>query len=471
MENDGILILGGGVSGRAAKDLLRFVGKKCVIYDDSCPEEEKERILSARYGECVISPGFPTDGKVMRRILGRNPEISVIGETELGYGYFNGKIIAVTGTNGKTTEVSLLSHIISGKTDCVAAGNIGYPLSMVALDALKSDKNPPSVVLELSSFQLSGMKNFECEGAVVLNITPDHTDVHKTFGNYKKIKNSVYSFVKPRGFAVVNADEPEVECDFTGEKIFYSTEKSADCSVENGEVVFRGEKILPVSEVGLIGRHNLSNVLCAVCFSKKSGVENGVIREKIRSFRGLADRLEYVGAINGTKFYNDSKATNPDSAIKAAACFDKSETAIILGGSAKNADYSELFGEIAGMKAIILVGATSEEMKKTAEKVFCGKGIRALPETASDMCDAVRKAFYSGAKTVLLSPACASFDSYRNYAERGRDFIRCVKALAEMGNPTPDEKREQDFPLVEENLPAENLTERQKFRSFGGEDE
>ncbi len=431
MEKEKVVILGGGRSGRGAEKLCLSLSVKTQVYEDCLSEEEKRKILHGSYDECVISPGFPVESQALKTLLRNNPKMKITGEIQFAGRYFTGKVFAIGGTNGKTTAVSLLTHILGGFTYAKSAGNIGFPFSLLASECVenqgKSGYLPPVALLELSSFQTERLGDFSCDGACVLNITPDHLDIHKTFENYKRVKNSLYERIKSDGFAVINADDPNISQSFCGEKVFYSTEKSADCEVCGEYIVCKGRRIIKTEEIKLKGKHNLGNVLATVCFACNIGVPSDIIASKISSFTGLPHRLELVCEKDGTRFYDDSKATNPDSVLKAVACFNPKDTAIIMGGSKKSADFKAFFNNLPSQKLIVFTGETAEEMMETAKEVYFGKDVRLV--FAGDMEEATEKAFASGAKTVLLSPACASFDRYSGYEERGDHFRSCVNAL------------------------------------------
>ncbi len=393
-------------------------------------------IETGRHGErtfrdqdlIVVSPGVPSDQPQLQhaRTLG----IPVIGEVELAFRFLQGKVIAITGSNGKTTTTTLVGEILakSGKKTLVG-GNIGTPVISLA-----GQSTPDSlVVLEISSFQLETIEQFRPWIAAILNITPDHLDRHRTFQAYVDAKARIFENQQASDFAVLNTDDPA--CVALKDKV-----KSSLCwfsrkhAVETGaylkddQIIFRQngkeQAVLSRHDIQLQGAHNLENVLAAVSMSMITGCAAEQVRRAVAEFRAVEHRLELVATIHGVAFYNDSKATNVDATVKALESFP-GKIHIILGGKDKGSDYSvlnPLLRERA--KRAYLIGAAAD---KIASQI---QGSAPLVRSGT-LERAVRQAFESATsgEIVLLAPACASFDQFENYEHRGRVFKELVHSL------------------------------------------
>jgi UDP-N-acetylmuramoylalanine--D-glutamate ligase len=377
----------------------------------------------------VVSPGVPVDAPplVQARALGE----AVIGEIELAAQFLPGSIVAITGSNGKTTTTTLTGEIMTAAgLPALVGGNIGTP----AISLAERAKAETVIVLEISSFQLETIQTFRPKVAVVLNVTPDHLDRHRTFEVYVDAKARIFENQQASDFAVLNADDPTcvAMASRTRAQVFwFSRQKEVQQGawVRDGNIVFRDTKgqqreIMQVSEIPLKGVHNLENVLAAVCAGVLMGCAPEKIRQAVSSFKAVEHRLEFVATIRGVDYYNDSKATNVDATIKAIESFP-ANIHLILGGKDKGSDYSVLNDLLRQrVKRVYTIGAAAAKIESQI------KG----PEVvhAETLENAIRKA-NSVAKSgdvVLLAPACASFDQFKNYEHRGKVFKEIVRGLA-----------------------------------------
>jgi UDP-N-acetylmuramoylalanine--D-glutamate ligase len=363
---------------------------------------------------------------VQARSLGEK----VIGEIELAAEFFPGKIVAITGSNGKTTTTTLAGEILAaGGLSTVVGGNIGTPaISLVGQATADS-----TAVLEVSSFQLETIQKFRPQIAVVLNVTPDHLDRHRTFAAYADAKARIFENQRPEDFAVLNADDPTcVEmASRTKARVFWFSRKNEvkqGTYVGEGRILFRDSRgqrdIMLLSDIPLKGAHNVENVLAAVCVGVLSTVEPAQIRKAVVNFKAVEHRLEYIATIRGVEYYNDSKATNVDATIKAVESFP-ANIHLILGGKDKGSDYSVLNDLLRQrVKRVYTIGAAAAKIEGQIE------GAAEIVH-AETLANAVKRASESAqpGDVVLLAPACASFDQFRSYEHRGKVFKETVKAL------------------------------------------
>jgi len=447
LNNKRVLVVGLGRSGVASALFLKSKGARVTVSDAKSEDQLREEIPAlldqgitvetGGHGErtfqnqdlIVVSPGVPVDAEpiMQARALGQK----VIGEIELAAEFLQGEIVAITGSNGKTTTTTLTGQILAtGSLKTLVGGNIGTPaISLVA------QSGPETVtVLEVSSFQLETISGFRPKIAVVLNVTPDHLDRHRTFSAYVDAKARLFENQQPDDFAVLNADDPTcVElAGRTRAQVFLFSRKGeieAGSFVRGGQVVFRRsgseEEVLPISEVPLKGAHNLENVLAAVCASALMGCASGKIRSAVRDFKAVEHRLEYVATVRGVEYYNDSKATNVDATIKALESFP-SNIHLILGGKDKGSDYTVLNDLLRErVKCVYTIGAAAEKIQSQI------KSAKIVP--SGTMETAVKQASASAqfGDIILLAPACASFDQFQNYEHRGRVFKDLVRGLSE----------------------------------------
>jgi UDP-N-acetylmuramoylalanine--D-glutamate ligase len=380
----------------------------------------------------IVSPGIPTSLSFFE--IAKKEKVEVISEVELAYRLCEAPIIAITGTNGKTTTTSLVGDIFKrvGKKTYIV-GNIGNPFIEIVDEATPQDM----VVLELSSFQLETIRDFHPSVAAILNITPDHLDRHKTFEAYCDLKARVFENMMVSDVLIYNTQNQatvEVSRKTQARRCGFGLEKqpSTVAWVEEGEIITNisgeMEKICRVEDIFIPGNHNVENVLAAIIMTKVCGVGNDIICESLKQFKGVEHRIEYVACINDVTYFNDSKGTNPESVMKAVGAM-VGETILIAGGYDKHADYDELMGACKGrVKQFVLLGETAEKIKQSA---------KAHGFTNITMVDTMQKAVQVATNlaingdNILLSPACASWDMYDNYEQRGKDFKQEIAALRE----------------------------------------
>jgi UDP-N-acetylmuramoylalanine--D-glutamate ligase len=360
----------------------------------------------------------------------RERGIPVIGEVELAARFLKGRIVAITGSNGKTTTTTLAGEIIAaGGHKTLVGGNIGTP-AVTFVDRATDDT---WIVLEISSFQLETIETFHPHIAVVLNVTPDHLDRHRTFENYLAAKARIFENQTSSDFAVLNADnEPCVAmASSTRARVYcFSRLKEVDrgAFVRDEQIIWRDERgdrdILPIGEIQLKGAHNVENVLAGVCVGMLAGIEPAQIRRAIAAFAAVEHRLEFVATVRGVDYYNDSKATNVDATIKAVESFP-GRIHLILGGKDKGSDYSVLNHllkeRVTRVYTIGAAAAKIESQVQGAEMVSAGT-LEAAVRRASEAA--------KPGDIVLLAPACASFDQFNSYEHRGRTFKDLVWQLA-----------------------------------------
>ncbi len=442
-----ILVVGLGKSGVAAALFLQARGARVTVSDAKAEEQLRQEIPalldkgitveSGGHGErtfrdqdlIVLSPGVPVDVPQIGQARARG--VPVIGEIELASRFLKGHLVAITGSNGKTTTTTLAGEVISmGGYETLVGGNIGTPAISLVGESTADTYN----VLEVSSFQLETIESFHPEIAVILNITPDHLDRHRNFRAYVAAKARIFELQRESDFAVLNAGDPtclELADQIRAQTRWFSRagEVKSGAYVKNGKIYWKDDEgeqeVMPVSEVPLKGAHNLENVLAAVCVGRLVGCEPHRIRRAVQEFKAVEHRLEFVAKVQGVEYYNDSKATNVDATRKALESFP-SGIHIILGGKDKGSDYSVL-GPLLKKRArrVYTIGAAAEKIESQIQgacEIVSAETLEA----------AVRKAAESAAAgdVVLLAPACASFDQFENYEHRGRVFKEAVAALA-----------------------------------------
>ncbi len=446
-----VLVVGSGISGIAATELLKkkqvdvilFDGnkdldtqalkKKAPVFSDveiilgELSEEAMEHIDLA-----VLSPGVPTDLPMVNAL--RDRQIPIWGEIELAYNYAKGKIVAITGTNGKTTTTALTGQILENYfSDVKVVGNIGIPYTSVAAETT----DETMTVAEISSFQLETTHEFAPVVSAILNITPDHLNRHHTMECYIETKESITKRQKATDTCVLNYED-EVLRTF-GETLhtkvlFFSSRRKLEKGLylEGKEIFLADENgiqpVIHVDDLNILGLHNYENVMAAVGIAYSVGVPMDKIVEVLKRFQAVEHRIEYVTEKRGVKFYNDSKGTNPDAAIKGICAMNR-PTFLIGGGYDKNSEYDEWIESFNGkVKKLVLIGQTREKIAECAKKhgffdvVLCDS-----LEEAIDVC---YKEAESG-DAVLLSPACASWGMFKNYEERGTIFKAYVRGLEE----------------------------------------
>ena len=440
------LVVGLGKSGVASALFLKARGARVTVSDTKSGDELRNEIPvlldhgitveTGGHGErtfhgqdlIVVSPGVPVDAPPLAqaRALGE----TVIGEIELAARFLPGPIIAITGSNGKTTTTMLVGEIMNAAGfPALVGGNIGTP----AISLVERATPESVIVLEVSSFQLETIQTFRPKIAVVLNVTPDHLDRHRTFEVYSDAKARIFENQLGSDHTVLNADDPtcvSMASRTKAQVFWFSRQKEVQQGawVRDGNVVFRRgdaqREVLQVSEIPLKGAHNLENVLAAVCASVLGGCSPEEVRKAVQKFKAVEHRLEFVATVRGVDYYNDSKATNVDATIKALESFP-ANIHLILGGKDKGSDYSVLNDLLCErVKRVYTIGAAAAKIESQIKNVEIVH--------AETLENAIRKAHAAAqpGDVVLLAPACASFDQFKNYEQRGKVFKDIVRGLA-----------------------------------------
>ena len=442
--NKKVLVLGLAKSGESAARLLDKLGA-IVTVNDGKPFEENPaaqslleegikvvtgghplELLDEDFEWMVKNPGIPYNNPMVMRALEK--QIPVITEVELAYLISDAPIIGITGSNGKTTTTTMIAEVLTaGGQNGLLSGNIGFPASQVAQDASETD----TLVMELSSFQLMGIEAFHPEIAVITNLMPTHLDYHGSFEEYVAAKWNIQKNMTASDYVVLNFNQDlakELAKKTAAKVLPFSTKEKVDGAYLDGDVLtFRGEVIMKASELGVPGSHNVENALATIAVAKLRGIDNQVIRETMAHFGGVKHRLQYVGEINQVKFYNDSKSTNILATQKALSGFDNSKVILIAGGLDRGNEFDELVLDIKGLKKMVILGESAARVKRAADQAEVSY------LDASDVRDATRKAFSVAepGDVVLLSPANASWDMYKNFEVRGDEFLAVFKELKE----------------------------------------
>jgi UDP-N-acetylmuramoylalanine--D-glutamate ligase len=456
LKDKRVLVVGLGKSGVASALFMKERGARVTVSDTKSGDELRNEIPvlldhgitveTGGHGDrtfrgqdlIVVSPGVPVDAPplVQARAAGEN----VIGEIELAAQFLPGPIVAITGSNGKTTTTTLTGEIMTAAGfAALVGGNIGTPAISLA------DRAQPEtvIVLEVSSFQLETIQTFRPKVAVVLNVTPDHLDRHRTLEVYVDAKARIFENQQASDFAVLNADDPicvTLAARTRAQVFWFSRQKEVQDGawVRDGSIFFRdasGQKeVLQVSEIPLKGAHNLENVLAAACAGALMGCSPEKIRQAVRDFKAVEHRLEFVATIRGVDYYNDSKATNVDATIKALESFP-ANIHLILGGKDKGSDYTVLNDLLRQrVKRVYTIGAAAAKIES---QIISSKSGGPELVHAETLENAVRKAsaVAQPGDVVLLAPACASFDQFKSYEHRGKVFKEIVRGLSsESGN-------------------------------------
>jgi UDP-N-acetylmuramoylalanine--D-glutamate ligase len=446
LKDKRVLVVGLGKSGVASALFLKAHGARVTVSDTKSGDELRNEIPvlldhgitveTGGHGErtfrgqdlIVVSPGVPVDAPLL--VQARSLGEAVIGEIELASQFLPGPIVAITGSNGKTTTTTLTGEILAAAgMPALVGGNIGTPAIALAERA----KTDTVIVLEVSSFQLETIQTFRPKVAVVLNVTPDHLDRHRTLEVYLDAKARIFENQRGEDFAVLNADDPictTMAARTRAQLFWFSRQKEVQQGawLRDGNILFRNgsqqREVMLVSEIPLKGAHNLENVLAAVCASALMGCAPEKIRQTVMDFKAVEHRLEFVTTIRGVDYYNDSKATNVDATIKALESFP-SHIHLILGGKDKGSDYTVLNDLLRQrVKRVYTIGAAATKIESQI------KGVEVVHAETLD--NALRKAnaVAQPGDVVLLAPACASFDQFKSYEHRGRVFKEIVRGLA-----------------------------------------
>lgn len=441
-ENKKVLVLGLAKSGEAAARLLTKL-KAIVTVNDGKPFDENPsaqalledgikvicgshplELLDENFELMVKNPGIRYDNPMVARALEKG--IPVITEVELAYLISEAPIIGITGSNGKTTTTTMIADVLNnGGQSGLLSGNIGFPASEVAQTATAQD----TLVMELSSFQLMGVESFHPHIAVITNLMPTHIDYHGSFEDYVAAKWNIQKNMTDADFMVLNFNQDlskELAQKTQATVVPFSTFERVDGAyLENGTLYFKGEAVMKADEIGVPGSHNIENALATIAVAKLSGIANDAIKETLSHFGGVKHRLQALGEVRGVKFYNDSKSTNILATQKALSGFDNSKVILIAGGLDRGNEFDELVSDIAGLKLMVILGESAPRVKRAADKA----GVAYVD--AKDVAEASHLAFEnaSAGDIVLLSPANASWDMYKNFEVRGDEFIAAFEEI------------------------------------------
>lgn len=452
LEGLAVLVVGLGRSGLAAARLAASKGARVTVADRRLAHELGDAAVAARSLGCevrpgghppelardadllVLSPGVPSSTPVAQEA--RRLGVPVWAEVELAFRFCRGRVLGVTGSNGKSTTTSMAGGILrAAGVPGGTGGNLGTPFAELL------DQDGPDAVhaVELSSFQLETVDAFHAAVAVVLNLSPDHLDRYPSFDAYGSAKARLLETQTPDEAAVLNGDDPEsarfaASVRGRGYRFSISGDVEAGACVRDGQIVLRTERgddsVMAVADLSVPGDHNLANALAAALACRLCGCAPAAIAAGLRGFRALPHRLEFVATFDGVGFYNDSKATNLDAALRALRSFPAKRVHLILGGKDKGADWAAVAPEVGDRaRRVLLVGEAAPVVRAALE--------RSVPlEDCDTVRTAVRVGFEGAAPgdVVLLAPGCASFDQYRNFEERGADFRRAVEGLFPEGD-------------------------------------
>lgn len=442
-----VIVAGTGISGIGAVKLLDKCNADITLYDgnEALKEEDiREKIkdisnVKIVIGELkdevindnelmILSPGIPIDAPFVNKV--RDMGLEIWGEIELAYANSKGRLVAITGTNGKTTTTSLVGEIMKNTyKDVYVVGNIGMSYADIAFDTTEDTVT----VAEISSFQLETIKNFHPEVCAVLNITPDHLNRHYTMENYANVKMSIGQNQNADEICVLNYDDEILKNKKTSGKIIYYSSKSQlkqGVYLDNDEIVMRldgkNEVVCNIHDMQLVGIHNVENVMAAVAISYYMGSSIDIIRDTIKTFKAVEHRIEYVTEKDGVIYYNDSKGTNTDASIKAIEAMSR-PTILIAGGYDKGCEFDEWIDKFGDkIKFLVLLGKTKDKIAQTAREH--GYNDFVMVDSLLEAVN-VSKANAKSGDAVLLSPACASWDMFKSYEERGKLFKEYVNQL------------------------------------------
>ncbi|HFD1827475.1 UDP-N-acetylmuramoyl-L-alanine--D-glutamate ligase [Enterococcus faecium] len=445
-ENKKVLVLGLAKSGVSAAKLLHELGALVTVNDGKPFDENSEaqellslgikvitgshpiELLDEEFSLMVKNPGIPYSHPLVAKA--QEMGIPVITEVELAYEVAECPIIGITGTNGKTTTTTMTGLLLNAGADqgiARLAGNIGYPASGVAQEAKPEDK----IVMELSSFQLMGITDFRPHIAVITNIYEAHIDYHGTRKEYVKAKWNLQKNMTEKDYLILNWNQSELQelAQRTKARVLpFSTKEVLEDGVyaDDYSIYYKKEKIMEISELGVPGKHNVENALAAISVAKLYGISNEAIRETLHFFHGVPHRTQYVGEIQGRKFYNDSKATNILATKMALSGFETTKVVLLAGGLDRGNTFDELIPSLKGIKAMVVFGQTKEKLMDAGKKA----GIETIV-TADSVEQAVPLALENSTDgdVVLLSPANASWDQYPNFETRGNRFMEAVNRL------------------------------------------
>lgn len=438
-ENKKIFILGMARSGYEAAKLLSDYNNEIIVTDG---KEQKEELVSEleslgvkviitgdqlsllddSFDYVIKNPGIKYDNPVV--VKAKELGIKVINEIEMAYSFLDKSvnIIGVTGSNGKTTTTTLISEFMKNSFDNVyLGGNIGIPLSNFVRDI----KPNSYLVLEISDHQLCDMYNFKTNVSVLTNITPTHLDFHKSYEVYQMTKKKIFNNHTSDDLAVINKDDEvsmKITDDIKSTKVYYGHDKTNLAYYDEEGIYYDGKLVIKLDDIILKGKHNYQNIMGAIIAVKKYGVTNEVIQKVLKEFKGVEHRLEYVDTINGVTYYNDSKATNCVSTITALNSFDK-PTILLLGGYDRGHSFHDLDDSMKNVKCVVCFGETKNRIEEFCNdlniKCYKNDTLKEAMNVVKDIC--------TPGDVVLLSPACASWDQYDRFEDRGDEFKKLVR--------------------------------------------
>jgi len=438
-----VLVLGLAKSGVSAAQLLHDLGAFVTVNDSKPLAENPEaqglleqgitvicgshpvELLDEGFQLIVKNPGIPYYNPMIKRAMEK--EIPIITEVELAYLISNAPFLAITGSNGKTTTTTLLFEMLEqDQQKPLIAGNIGTVASNVAQNATEENK----IVIELSSFQLMGINEFKPRIAIITNIYDAHLDYHGTREEYAKAKGNITKNQDANDYLIVNVEQEivmEIARNSKATIIPFSTKRVLEFGayVKDGSIYFQNEKVIDIKDIVLPGAHNLENILSSIAAAKLTGVSNESIYKVLNTFKGVKHRLQYIAEVNGRRFYNDSKATNILATENALAAFE-APTILLAGGLDRGNEFDELIPALKNVKAIITFGQTAPKLERVAKQA----GIKTIQRVDNvDKAVPVAYELSEEGDVILLSPACASWDQYKTFEQRGDIFINAVHML------------------------------------------
>lgn len=450
LKNKKVLVVGLATTGVPLVKVLKKLGAKVLITDTKSLKDlkqtteelnlaSKEMLLGQQIKNLeeagnpeliVLSPGVPMEIPLV--LEAKRAKIEVIGEIELAYRLMKGKLVAITGTNGKTTTTALTGEIFKReKPRTHVVGNIGVPMISKVLDSTEDDY----FIVEVSSFQLESIKEFKPDVATILNLTPDHLNRHKTMENYARCKMNIFMNQGPGEIAIINYDDAflrKATLDLSSRIVYFSRMETLAQGVfiKDGKIIIKDSnrefEIIGKDQLIILGEHNVENALAATALAWSMGLEIENIRDGLIHFPGVEHRMEVCGEVNGITFINDSKGTNPDASIKAVEAVN-APIILLAGGMDKGSDFKELIDQFPGkVKYLILYGETAKVIEKTAHQNHFRN-----TKIVQNLEEAVESSFELGKKgdVILLSPACASWDMYESFEKRGNHFKEIFNKL------------------------------------------
>ena len=440
-ENKKIFIFGMAKSGYEAAKLLSKYNNEIIITDSKMQDENHIKELESLNVKVVITdnqidlidesfdymiknPGIPANNPLVVKAKGLN--IKVINEIEAAYHFLpkNVKIIGITGSNGKTTTTTITYEMLKMKYDNVyLGGNIGYPLSQI----VENIKENSILVMEISDHQLCDMYDFKTDISMLLNLVHAHIDFHGTYEKYMEMKKRIFNNHTEKDIAILNYNNNDVLSltgDIKSKKVYFSSTNEKDAYIKNGAIYYKNEEVIKLDKIKLKGIHNYENIMASIIALKEFDVENEIIEKYLSNFNGVEHRIEYVRTLNGRVFYNDSKSTNNEATITALKTFN-TPTILIMGGLDRNIPFDDLKEYLTNVKAIVCFGETKDKIKEFANKnnLEC--------YVLDDLESSTKKAYEisSDKDTILLSPACASWDQFKSFEDRGDLFKEIVNGL------------------------------------------